>query len=292
VLDGKAVFLRTMRLGANLPPLPALLAEIRLTMAAVQSQLAGRRVQAIVLCGRDKIHTDLAQAIETEFGLPTEAIDPFAGLELDPALRGSLPEHQGRFAPLLGMLLAEIKQTGHAIDFLHPRRRAEPPSRRKTWIAAAAVAALLSLAYIIYARVENYMLINEVDRLTTQSKSLDADIASAKKVRTTVAEIAKWTDGEAIWLDQLRALSEGFPPPQDAILGQLTFGVRQAGSQVDLKGWVRNAEVIAAMEERVRARAGQIAGQIAGKSSREDSSMKNYSWRFEASLLQPKGPKP
>ena len=129
VLDGKAVFLRTMRLGANLPSLPALLAEIRLTMAAVQSQLAGRKVQAIVLCGQDKIHADLAQSIETEFGLPTESIDPFAGLELGPALRGSLPEHPGRFAPLLGMLLAEIKQTGHAIDFLHPRRRTEPPSR-------------------------------------------------------------------------------------------------------------------------------------------------------------------
>lgn len=288
VLDGKAVFLRTMRLAANLPPLPALLAEIRLTMAAVQSQLAGRKVQAIVLCGQDKIHADLAQSIEAEFGLPTESIDPFAGLELGPALRGSLPEHPGRFAPLLGMLLAEIKQTSHAIDFLHPRRRAEPPSRRKTWIAAAVVAALLPLGYLTYARIESYLLANEVDRLTTQSKSLDADIVSAKKVRTTVAEISKWTDGEAIWLDQLRALSEGFPPAQEAILGQLTFAARQGGSQVDLKGWVRNAEVIATMEERVRAR----AGQIAGKSSREDNSMKNYSWRFEASLLQAKGPKP
>ena len=54
----------------------------------------------------------------------------------------SLPEHPGRFAPLLGMLVAEFQQTGHAIDFLHPRRRLEAPSRRKKWIMAAAAAAL------------------------------------------------------------------------------------------------------------------------------------------------------
>ena len=62
VCDGNAVFLRTMRVGGGSPPLPALLAEIRLTMAAVQSQSAGRKVEAIVLCGQDEIHAELRGA--------------------------------------------------------------------------------------------------------------------------------------------------------------------------------------------------------------------------------------
>jgi hypothetical protein len=162
------------------------------------------------------------------------------------------------------------------------------PSRRKKWVLAAAAVGVLLLAYLIYARVDNYLLVGEVDQLARQSQSLEATIAATKKTRAAVAEIAKWTDDETVWLDQILALSESFPPPQDAILAQLTFGIRPGGSQVDVKGWVRNAEVIAKMEERVRAR----AGQIASKSSREDTSRKGYSWRFEASVLPAGRPKP
>jgi hypothetical protein len=280
VLDGKAVFLRTMRLGGAAQSLPALLAEIRLTVAAAQNQFSGRKVRAIVLCGRDARDAELARSAQADLGIATELFDPFAGLEFGPAMRGAMPEHSGRFAPLLGMLLAELKQAGHAIDFLHPRRRAPAPSRRKKLVAAATAAALLALAWLVYARVDNYRLAAEVERLENQSKSLDALLAGLTKTRATVAEIDRWWEGQSVWLDQLRTLSEGFPPAQDAVLGQLTFAVRQGRSQVDLKGWVRNAEVIAKMEERARSH----AGQIASKSSREDHSLKDYSWRFEASL--------
>ena len=280
VCNGKAVFLRTMRLGGGSPPLPALLAEIRLTMAAVQSQLAGRKVGAIVLCGQDEIHADLARSVEAELSMPVQLFDPFSGFELGPALRGLPLEHPGRFAPLLGMCQTEFRQEGHAVDFLHPRRRVEAPSRRKKWIVAASAAGFLLLAYLVFARVNSYLLAGEVESLNAQSKALDTSITAAKKMRTTVAAITQWTDEDTIWLDRLLALSESFPPAQDAILKQLTFGIRPSAIQMDLKGSVRNPEVIARMEERVRAR----AGQIAIKSSREDSSVQSYSWQFDASV--------
>ena len=65
------------------------------------------------------------------------------------------------------------------------------------------------------------------------------------------------------------------------MLGQLALGIRQTGGQLDLKGWVRRAEVIAKMEEQVRAR----GAQISIKNSREDGSVKRYAWRFDA-LIQ------
>ena len=287
VLDGKAVFLRTARFGGDPPPAPALLAEIRLTMAAAQNQL-GQKVQAIVLLGQDRTHADLARSIQAELGMPVELFDPLAGLELSAGLKDSLPEQPGRFAPLVGMLLAELRPAGHAIDFLHPRRRAASPSRRKKWIMAGATAAVLLLAYLVYARIDHYLLAEEVARLQAESRTLDESMARGKKVRTTVAEIAKWADAEVVWLDQLHALSQGFPPAEDAVLGQLTLGVRQGGSQMDLKGWVRNAEVIGKMEEDARAR----SGQISGKSSREDNSVKPYSWWFEASVMLGAAKKP
>lgn len=288
VVDGKAVFLRTTRFGSDPPPAQALLAEIRLTMAAVQNQLGSGRIQSIVLCGQDAMHADLARRIKAELGMNAELFDPFAGIELGPELRGSLPEHAGRYAPLLGMLLAELRQTGHAIDFLHPRRRVEKTSPRKKRILAATVALMLPLAYLIYARVANTLMAQQVASLEAQAKTLDDAMVRGKKVRATVAEIAKWADAEVVWLDQLYSLNQSFPPAEDAVLGQLAFGVRQDGSQIDLKGWVRDADIIAKMEANVRAR----AGQINSKNSREDRSVRPYGWRFEASVLLGRKPKP
>jgi hypothetical protein len=213
-------------------------------------------------------------------GLPTELFDPLAGLELGPAVRQAPPEHPGRFAPVLGALLAEVAQSGQAIDFLHPRHRIEPRSRRKKWVTLAATAGAALLAYCIYARVEHYLLAAEVERLEARSKALDQSLPAGKKVRATVAEISKWTEGEVVWLDQLYDLSRGFPPAKDALLGQWTASTRQGGSQMDLKGWVRDSSVIPKMEEALRAG----GGQSNSKSSREDPSVRHYSWRYETSV--------
>ncbi len=150
VVGANAVFLRTTRLGSDPPSLPALLAEIRLTMAAAQNQLAGNKVEGVLLSGRGATEAELAKSIEAELAMPAEPSDPFGGLELGPALRGAMPERPGRFAALLGMLLIEIRGAGHTIDFLHPRRRAEAPSRRRQWIMVAAAAALLPVGWLIY----------------------------------------------------------------------------------------------------------------------------------------------
>ena len=226
VCDGKAVFLRTMRLGGGSPSLPALLAEIRLTMAAVQSQLAGRKVEAIVLCGQDEIHADLARSVEAELAMPVQLFDPFGGFERGPALRGLPLEHPGRFAPLLGMCQAELRQEGHAVDFLHPRRRAEAPNKRRKWIMAGSAVAALLLLYVVYVRVQHYTLacrgrdVAERNRERCMMPLLTPD---TKKTRDAAAPIAKWVADERFGSIKLLALSEHFPPAQDAILYELTF---------------------------------------------------------------------
>jgi Tfp pilus assembly PilM family ATPase len=290
VCDGKAVFLRTMRLGGGSPPLPALLAEIRLTMAAVQSQLAGRKVEAIVLCGQDEIHTDLARSVEAELAMPVQLFDPFGGFDRGPALRGLPLEHPGRFAPLLGMCQAELRQEGHAVDFLHPRRRAAAPSKRRKWIMAGSAAATLLLAYVVYARVQHYMLAGEVADLRNEIETLDKSTSTpaAKKTRDAATAIAKWTADDTVWLDRLVALSENFPPNKDAILRELSVTIRQNEVQVDLKGSARDVHVIEKMEDQMRARVGRITSKMSG----EDPSNKDYSWRFDHTVKLERGRKP
>jgi hypothetical protein len=290
VCDGKAVFLRTMRLGGGSPSLPALLAEIRLTMAAAQSQLTGRKVQSIVLCGQDEMHADLARSVEAELAMPVQMFDPFGGFERGTALRGLPLEHPGRFAPLLGMCQTELRQESHVVDFLHPRRRAPPPSKRRKWIMAGSAVGALLLVWLAVARIQHYNLAAEVEDLANEIKALDkaSSTPEAKKRRDAAAAIAKWTAEDTIWLDQLLAMSENFPPAQDAILRELTFAVRQNEGQVEAKGSVRNAKIIEKMEERVRAR----GGRIVSKSSGEDPAAKDYPWRFDDSIKWERGRKP
>ncbi len=163
VVDGKSVFLRTTRISSDPPPLQALLAEIRLTMAAASNQLGGRKIESIVLCGDQQSDLDLARSIEAELQIHVERFDPFSGVKLGRALVASPPKHPGRFAPLVGMLLAELKPSNHAVDFLHPRRRAAAADPRKKWIIAAACAATLLLGWLIYSRIEHYLLASSVD---------------------------------------------------------------------------------------------------------------------------------
>jgi Tfp pilus assembly PilM family ATPase len=284
VINGKAVFLRTTRFSGDPPPVAALLAEIRLTMAAVQNQVSDRKVESIVLCGGDAMHTDLARRIETELGMSVQLFDPFGAVELSPALKKALPPHSGRYAPLLGILMAEFRQTSHAIDFLHPRRRPEAPSRRKRWIIAGAAVGCLALAYLIYARIDNILLDNEVDALRAKSVRLSDDIKATKKTSDNSREIAKWADGEVVWLDQLYSLTQSFPPAEDAVLGELACGPQRGN--IDLKGWVRNEGVLAKMGESLRTN----VGQITPKGQKEDQSMRPYSWHFETSVVVRKGP--
>src|SRR5208283_1276151 len=150
-----------------------------------------RKIESIVLCGEQQPDLDLARAIEAELVIRVELFDPFDGVKLGRALVESPPEHPGRFAPLVGMLLAELKPSKHAVDFLHPRRRAAAADPRKKWMIAGAFAATLLLAWLVYSRIEHYLLVNAVDKLAEESKGLEKDVDRAKKVRANTAEIAK-----------------------------------------------------------------------------------------------------
>jgi Tfp pilus assembly PilM family ATPase len=285
VVDGMAVFLRTTRFSSDPPPLPALSAEIRRTMVAASNQLAGRKVDSILLCGEQPAHRDLARAIEAELNLPVGLFDPFGDVKLGRALVESPPVYPGRFAPLVGMLLGELKPTGHAIDFLHPRRRPAPPDHRRKWIIAAAAAGLLLLAWIIYGRVEHSLLAAEVDRLKEQSQSMDAEITNAKKTQAETATIAKWADEDVVWLDRIYTLNQSFPPADRAMLTKLTAG----SGQIELEGLIRHYDDLEPMRKALPAH----GEELSVKSRQDDRAHEPYTLTFKAAALPiKKGEKP
>jgi Tfp pilus assembly PilM family ATPase len=291
---GKTVFLRTTRFTGQRPPLQALVAEIRLTMAAARNQLgteAGEslKIDSLVLCGSETADEQLAKSVKAELGLPVTLLDPFDGLGVAPSLLAAMPPHAERFAPLLGILQSELRGTGHAIDFLNPRRRPEPVSRKKLWISLGVAAAVVLVGYFVYSRVTLYLLGAEVDRMEADSKALDVTLQDAKKkTGEKYNNIRKWVDQDTNWLDELYGLSRGIPPAQDVIFREIVASSGQHGSagtdvkgQIDIKGRSLSEQTLGKMAEGVR----PWAGTLIPKKGSDDTSDLRYPWQFEAVVM-------
>lgn len=258
-----------------------LVGEMRRTMVAAQNQLGGRRVEAIALCGAGPRHVALAAALSEALSVPVETFDPFEGFELGPELRRGLPDNPGRFAPLVGMLASEAEGTGHAMDFLHPRRKPLPPSRRNRIVAGAAAAVVVVLGVVLWTHLQRQWLTEEVESLRRELPKWEQAAARAVKARDTAALVGNWTATDIVWLDQLARLSERFPAARETMLQELSFGPGPKGGQIELQGLARTAESIAEVE---RALADETH-RVLGKGSSEDRSNPNYAWQFATTVL-------
>lgn len=280
-VDGTAVFLHTARISGDLPPVQALLAEIRLTMAAAFNQLSGRRIESIVLCGPPQSQLELACALEDELGLPVKLFDPFDDVRLGRALAASPPEHAGRFAPLVGMLLAELRPGAHAVDFLHPRRRAERRDPRKMWAIAGTVAAVLLLGWLVCVKIDQIVLEANVSQLEAQSGDLDRLLEEAKRTHAAAADILAWDDENVNWLNRFYELHKSFPPAKDAVLDEANAASSSGGGTMELKGWVARLDDIEKLAEGVRAH----GYELSQKKSEDNTSAPPYTVEFEAAVL-------
>jgi Tfp pilus assembly PilM family ATPase len=285
MIDRKVIFLRTARLPGD--PLSdaesgqALLGEIRRTMAAVHNQLGGRRVESIALCGSGPEHAGLSERVAERLNAPAELFDPFSGLKLEGDLAHGLPAHPARFAPLLGMLVDELEQAPHSVDFLHPRRKPKPPSRIKQYVLAGAALAAAIVGLLIYGVVEYGRLDEELTYLQAQVKDWDTRAAQVAKLQKTAAEIQAWQGGDQVWLDEFRWLSDRLPPAQEAMLTLFQASSNpRGGGEMKIEGLARSVDSLKALQEKLRDGEHRLIGKEAG----EGGSQKEYPLRFSASV--------
>jgi len=119
---------------------------------------------------------------------------------------------------------------------------------------------------------------------------MDDAIARSKKIRESTAGIATWANQDVIWLDQVFKLNQNFPTAEDAILDELTLvssGPR-GGAEMDLRGHVRLANVIARLQESIRTKVGKATPKRSG----DDPSVPQYAVSFDATVFPEKGEKP
>jgi Tfp pilus assembly PilM family ATPase len=208
--------------------------EIRRTIASVQNKLHGRRVEKIWLCGDGPSQQTLSDMVKSELDLPTELFDPFARFEQAGGMRDQLPAHHSRFAPVLGLLADAATGSRHAIDFLDPRRRPVPKTRRREIAIATVCASALLLMFIGWTWWRLRTMDNEIAALTQRANKNKAELAKNKQAVKDAEELNKWLAGDVPWLDVLYRLSKDGPKAEVAMLTGLK-------ADVDSKGGVKMA---------------------------------------------------
>jgi hypothetical protein len=269
-------------------------------------------VETIVLCGAGPQYAKLADEFREQLAPGVELFDPFEGLLLEGSLRRDLPDHPARFAALLGMLWDELDETPHAFDFLNPRRRPRPPSRRNTYSLAGLTAATVVLGFILGGWLYGQKIETDVKKLNRVSNDLDDEIAKATEFETVVNELELWAYPEIVWLDELHRLSANFPPSKEAMLtvlrmvpssegGQITFSllVDEPGTITKMKEFITARKVFPKKEEGNAGDGGPMqedteapakikrdeSREVNSGDTRKEDSHERYDWVHSASLM-------
>ena len=282
LVDHDVVYMRTVRLpgepgsGAQQQ---ALRYEIRRTMAAVQNQLSGDVVEAVYVCGSQTDRAELTDFIEEGLAQSAHVFDPFADVELGAELRGERPEHPGRYAPLLGMLLDEAENAPHAIDFLHPRQRpqAESPRRLLALAAAAVVLLAVGIGGSVWRGVAD--LDRQIALERTTLAGLDESLPQWQEAENIVAQIDSWQVADVTWLDALVWLSERFPDSETATVTNMTFGQTALRPTVGMDVLVKEAGLVDDLEDGLRGERLAIDSSIG-----EDPDDAHYKWKIRSTV--------
>lgn len=253
ILDSTVAFLRCVRLPGD--PLdvpssrPALLSEIRRTIAAANNQLGDHRIQSLVLFGSGTDHADLADALHRDLDMPVELFDPFAGLDLQGDVSRTLPEHSDRFAPLLGALLDDLTRSGHAIDFLHPRKPPQQRGARNMVLAGAAAIGVLLVLGIGWGFLNKHSLKRDIADLSAKNTTLEKRLKAAQDFERTANTIDEWADPDVIWLEELYRLCTNFPSSQQAMMTELRLGSHREGGEAQFTCLVASLEDVQLMKK-------------------------------------------
>jgi len=285
VVGEKLVFMRTARMAGDPLEDPdallVLVGEIRRTMMAAQNQLGGGRANHLVLCGQTPAHQSLGQALQERLDIETTCFDPFSYFDLGPELEGSLPDHPGRYAPLLGVLADELEKVAPAVDFLHPHRRPEPPSHRNRYLLLGAGVGLIILLAVMYGWLQVQDLDSQIERLRGRQTVLDRELKQATEVRKLADAVQSWTGGHVNWLEELKRLNEKVPPAQEVMLSKLTMAAGARGGEISLEGFADRSESIEKMEQTLD----DQQHRVISKGKAEDDSQKPYKLRFGTTVV-------
>ncbi len=276
--EGKVVFVRTVRMPSTASARgKALAGELRRSLLAcgVTDQL-----KRVVLWGTPEVHSSEIPLLEEAVGCNVQLINPFDLVEV--GRKVELPEHIGRLAPLLGLMLADEVAPERLIDFLNPRKpeiKTVSPYR-KLLLVGIPVAACLLLAFVVYQKIASLDL--QIAKLTEENAAMQDEVKRADASLAKTETVDTFLDGDVNWLHEIRRMATEMPASEQMIIrgASASVNARAGGGVLKIEGGAVNPAVIDEFEKALRDENHQVNGTGASEQKTEDA----YRWEFSESI--------
>jgi len=278
--DGRVIFVRTVRMpSAEDARGRALAGELKRSLVACGSS---GTLERVVLWGRAAVHSQDVEMLVEATDSKVEVLDPFSLVDVDRNTKGNMPEHVGRLAPLVGLLVADETGADRLLDFLNPRKRVEVVESpyRKYLIAAVPVAVAALVAFFIYRQLGALDVQIEGLKVANNDKQKGVKAADVSVARTELVD--KYLDGDVNWLNEIRRLASKVPESDKLIVRSVSAvsDTRNGGGTMTIEGAVTKPAVIEEFEDAIRDDFRMVQGDGASELRTSDQ----YRWSFTESI--------
>ncbi|MEZ6048513.1 MAG: hypothetical protein R3C11_23655 [Planctomycetaceae bacterium] len=229
-----------------------ILAEIHRTLMLItQEQIAAESIHHAYVFGGEE-HQELFDRIKEEIDIECSSYEVFESVG---ASKVTISTDPGRYASLVGMLLANCKGEMVDFDFANPRKAPAPPDRnRQRFLIAAGVLTLLACGWM-YLDDQIAGLRAEVDRLTLERTNKKEKMEKAAEPAKHLIALKEWEARNINWLDELRDISVQLPSSRDAMIQRMSLSLapagRGAGGQISFQGLIRDSSIVYEIEQRL-----------------------------------------
>ncbi|QDU76182.1 Competence protein A [Bremerella volcania] len=254
----------------------ALQGEIRRTMLAAQSKSNSESITQIVILGQPS-SPETWRTLGNELKATVEFLDPLTAEHVSSNVELS-PEIASQFGALIGTLLADGSSHHATIDFLNPRRKPDPPDRKRIFALSglAAASVVLLVTYLMYSGISSRDA--EIAQLKEDIAKLQQSNKPLVELEEEVIEIDNWVAADAQWLDEIYRMSKKLPSADEMITTRIHMQPsNNEGGTTTLEGYVADQSVIRKIETSLM----DEHHAVLGKGSQERVYGDNYTISFQ-----------
>jgi hypothetical protein len=285
----KIAFMRSVRMPQQTSGrINQIAGEVRRSLMACTTEPINPVTPKIIVWGRHDVHASDVSELQSVLPCSVQTLDPCTLVNIDKQVRTD--EFQrldtGRFASLFGLLLAHASmpsstaQHPHPLlmDFKNPRRITEKRKsyKRQITFGFLGLSAAGILSFLSWSSLkERAQLVN---RRESELKSLQPDVKKAEQSITRTELVDQFLDGNVIWLEQLRRLTDKMPPAKQVIVKTISAksNVAAGGGQVILQAAAKSPGVVHEMEASIR----DENHSVGGTGTNDLGEDQDYRWGF------------
>ncbi len=225
--------------------------------------------------------TLLARALD-EAGVNLDFINPFMlpGVKL----KAEEPENPGRYASLLGVLLADRPQNKPIVDLLHPHEKPKPPNYGLLFAVYFLLVAIGFGAFWYWNKSDLKRLEAENVALEKERDEVAQQLNSKRPLYSTLSSAYSWQNVQgAIVLDELRDIATRLPSPPDLIVTRLSYvGNNNGRATFIINAKITSLDVYKLFQRRM---AGDRSHQIQSNGPQNNVGGGGYKYTFTANIF-------